>query len=175
MGAAAVNSFKSVFQYTTSITHDYMLSYLIIFSLFVAFFSLLFIFYFGSERLLDTRYLDIRRIYPPSQLVLLFDMLSLGVLAALFVVLSDTIPSQQQTDISADILNIKSSFVGVIILIFLVDLITILLQFVVWPLDANERIVDDTSARTRIDWAIINAVSIITFTPFFFAKMASGN
>jgi hypothetical protein len=64
-------------------------------------------------------------------------MLSLGVLAALFVVLSDTIPSQQQTDISADILNIKSSFVGVIILIFLVDLITILLQFVVWPLDVS--------------------------------------
>jgi hypothetical protein len=59
----------------------------------LSFISLIALFFLGTERLLDSTYLNIRSDLP-TRGVLLFDLIWLGLTAALFVILADTIPDR---------------------------------------------------------------------------------
>jgi hypothetical protein len=91
-----INAYQSITGMIQYITFDFHVIFIVISEL-LSFLSLIALFFLGTERLLDSTYLNIRSDLPTHGIVL-FDLIWLGLTAALFVILADTIPDRYIID-----------------------------------------------------------------------------
>jgi hypothetical protein len=119
MGYAVTNLFNNLYACAKAINYDALgMSALVTFS--IVFASLSSLFFLGSERALDMRYLR-----PWSKLPyaasFLFDYLTLGATASMFVILSDTMPNPSQIRTPQAVISDQYEFSIAIIIIYCVD------------------------------------------------------
>ncbi|HVJ56130.1 MAG TPA: hypothetical protein VM689_26955 [Aliidongia sp.] len=134
--------------------------------------SLIGLFYLGAERMLDSKYLDITVKPPPRRMIFLFDLCSLGLVAALFIALADTLPdpADLNAQMRPEIYFPKSQHVFLIGLmtLYVVDFIILLGQIII--LYARKIIrrspSHDASIRAHWCWILSNVICFGIFFPF---------
>ncbi len=133
-----------------------MEAYLILASLIVSFFSLLILFIFGAERLLDVRYLEVGK-RAPKWVGLMWDVISLLGTAAWFGIVANLLPvtTSKVPTIGIDLLRqAQSDFIAFLMILYFADLILLLIQLA--------RIGGSNSVASRAHWTwfVLNALSL---------------
>ena len=143
----------------------------IVASEFITFTSLIVLFYLGAERMLDSKYLNIGAKAPPRPINFLFDLCSLGVTAALFVGLADTLPDQ--TDLTHNgatlsyFISRQRIFLEGLIFLYVVDLFILLVQICILY---TRKILKDQPGQDESIWAhwcwvLSNLLCLLIFCP----------
>ncbi|MBS0267817.1 MAG: hypothetical protein JSS54_02435 [Proteobacteria bacterium] len=118
------------------------------FAVFVSFVSPLSLIYLGSERMLDTKYLDPGEKQPPDWKGLTVDLFMLGFTATIFVILAETFANQ--TSLS----DALSEFLFVLAILYALDVIFLAIQYL-FVLPAGSPLL-----RPHLKWLIINLISV---------------
>ncbi len=142
MGYAVTTCFSNIYACAKVLGFDLDTPLLALLAQGLTLISLATLFYLGSERLLDTRYLGPDSPVP-SRHGLLFDLASLGLTAGWFVILADTFPIAPATPYSADAVGIASkvaftaqvfesqmNFTHNLIVLYLIDLVFLVGQII---------------------------------------------
>ncbi len=116
-------------------------------AVFISFISPLSLIYLGSERMLDTKYLDPAQKQPPDWKELATDLFMLGFTATVFVVLGETFANQ--TSLSKAL----SSFLLVLAILYALDAIFLAIQYF-FVLPAGSPLL-----RPHLEWLRINLIS----------------
>ena len=133
-----------------------MEAYIILASLIVSFFSLLILFIFGAERLLDVRYLEVGK-PAPKWPGLMWDVISLLGTAAWFGVVANLLPvaTSRVPTISIDQLReAQSVFITFLIVLYIADLILLLIQL------ARIGKSNPVASRAHRTWFGLNVLSL---------------
>lgn len=128
--------------------------------------SLLFLFYLATERTLDTRYLNIRRISVPNRFFLLVDLFTIFGTAAFFVVLSNSFP----VDDTSDVFEVQKGFSKILYIFYGLDVLFLLLQIavaIIGRLSRHISIYDKGKKKILLAHVVWLLVNIFFFSVFW--------
>lgn len=160
MGFAATRCLTNV--YTCAVASQDSLSDIISLSVQgFTFLSLATLFVLGSERLLDLKYLQVG-CQVPSAMTLLFDLVSLALTAAWFIVLANTFPLLVDNKLTQKIPDVQVKFCQDLVVLCCIDIALVGLQL--WTLHRRRH--KGTAepgqpgiTQAHVRWLIINAVT----------------
>jgi hypothetical protein len=132
----------------------------------ITFVSLISLFYLGSERMLDRKYLQEDQIDPPTRTRLWIDLATLGISGVWFVILANIF---QPPLAGAGMLDLptlhdfQARFITAIIFIYILDLGLLALQAapIGWEMGFTRAWKGSDVFRTHVQWLGLNVVSLL--------------
>lgn len=166
MGFAVVRIISQIYDCVHALLTKNLLDWnlaAILLAQFVAFISLIALFFLGAERMLDRKYLRETCIDPPTRLGLWFDLLTLGITAVLFLILANVFPGQPID--AKDVPRYFGYFIVWLLIIYALDIIMLSAQLISLRQDPNQ---DRHLVHAYHVWIIINVVSLIAMLGIYF-------
>lgn len=172
MGYAVTTCFSNIYACARNIGFDDTIGLSIILAQGITFVSLITLFFLGAERLLDTRYLQAdSRVPSPSGL--LFDLFSLGLTAAWFVVLANTFADASKgqlkdTDLQAEL----GAFITNLLILYGLDTFLLVCQLIRargGPVSSRQ-----DAIYAHVWWIVLNLVcgaALVWLIPLFAGRV----
>jgi hypothetical protein len=125
------------------------------------------LFFLGSERYFDRRYLRKNHVHVTQQ-GLGFDIIVLIVTSGWFVLLAESFPKTLGVSIKQDIIN--SRFLTNLYILYIIDLVILIIQVVRTHLTMEKSLNRDKIILAHYGWIISNMLFIMAFSPYIFNK-----